>query len=881
MSKGYISASLSKDKKHVIVWLRDGKDRIVERHHAPYYFYAPSNKGTHKTIDGYKVKRVDFDDRYDFYETKQYLNEQGIPTFESDIPPEIKILLDKYYDLPPPELNITFLDIEVDYNPEIGFAAVENPYAPINSVALYHKWLDKYVLIAVPPDKKLLKNKKQLIEKINNVVELPKTKIEFVFVENERELLLELLCEINESDVLCGWNSSLFDIPYIGKRLELLGKKYFKLLSFPEGQLPQWEEMPLGRNKNITVPVLRLDGRINADYLHLFKKFEEHERQSYKLEAIADEFFPDLPKIKYEGTLAELYRKDFPHFIRYNIRDTEILRHLEDRLGYVQLANVLYHLSCGVYDNIAGTLKLAEYAVVNYCHHVLDNLIVPDSKPPTTEASIQGALVLEPKTGMHEWIGSIDINSLYPHVIMSLNISPETLIGQFDQHDAVNLINEQSDESLTLTFENKPLVAKEYRGKQITKPAKQWKNILKTNKWVISGYGTVFTQQYKGIVPTILQQWYSERKKFKKQLNEAIKKKNKKQEDYFYRLQYVYKIKLNSFYGAFTNPYFKFYDLRAGESVTRTGRMILAHQCAAVCEVLDGKYQKPLVTEEGITYKGTDYSVIYSDTDSAYFLTHCNNREEAIKVADHVCDYVNKTFKDFMQNTFFCNEGYDDLIRSGREIISDRGIFVEKKRYILHVVDQEGHQVDKLKIMGIDTKRTTLPKYVSDKINKFFERYLKGEDWESIAKDIIEFKEYLKTTDNLWAIGLPKNVNNLEEYTMEYQIKKENAKLPGHVAASIFYNICREKFGDKISQPIISGTKIMVFYLTKQYGKFKSLALPLDIEQIPQWFIENFEIDREAHVKRLVDNPLENVLKAVGKKSPTKQSLFVDTLLEF
>ena len=182
--------------------------------------------------------------------------------------------------------------------------------------------------------------------------------------------------------------------------------------------------------------------------------------------------------------------------------------------------------------------------------------------------------------------------------------------------------------------------------------------------------------------------------------------------------------------------------------------------------------------------------------------------------------------------------------------------------------------------MGVDTKKTIIPKHVADCLNSFIERLLKGEDWDTIAQDIVSYKLKLLHTENIMDIGLPKGVKKVEMYTHEYA-RDSQTRLPGHVAAAIFYNKCRDLYGDKESIPISSGMKIKVFYLTEEYGRFKSVALPTDIEVIPQWFLDNFTVDREAHIDRLVNNPLNNILKAIGKETPTQHSMMVDSLLEF
>ncbi len=853
----YISAIRKRDE--VLVWERHEVGRVEKYYPAPFYFFVEDPGGKYKSIYGDSLSQVQFRDGGEFNSAKNDLVSSRIKLYESDIPPELKVLSKYYYNVPAPKLHVTFLDIEVDYDNTIGFSSVNNPYAPINSVSLYHQHSKLYTVFAVPPPGSSIslgKASLEFFDQLNEIVPLPvDAPCEIIFCKNERELLLNLIVEIEDSDVLSGWNSDFFDIPYIAKRIEtVLGKNYFRKLSFPNAELPKYRTEEVFGREVITID---LSGRISCDYMALFKKYEMDGRPSYKLESIAEEVVPELPKLEYDGTLHDLYKSNFAWFVRYNIRDTEILKGFEEKLGYVELANQMCHISTGLFKHVTGTLKLAELAIINYCHHEL-NLRVNNNNVDEDSGSIQGAYVLDPKKGMHEWLGSIDINSLYPSSIRSINISPETLIGQFT--DAIKAADEIAKGSyVKLIIEYEDHTEEEHT-------ADEWRQILWDNKWAVSGYGTVFSQEKQGIIPAILETWYATRKEYQKK---AKTSKDKDEAAYYDRLQYVYKIKLNSLYGALNNQFFRFYDLRMGESTTGTGRAILRHQCARANELLTDEYD---VLGEAI---------IYGDTDSTYFETWATNEEDAIQVADAVADGVNKSFQPFMRKTFLCQPGYDDIIKAGREVVANRGIFVDKKRYILRVVDSEGKKVDKLKVMGLDTKKTTLPKVVSKALNEFVGRLLRGEEWDTIANDIVEYKEALRNSKNILDIGLPKGVNGVEDYTQRLQSYGTGQRLPGHVAASIFYNQCLEQYNDKENLPIISGMKIKVFYLTADEGRFKSVAIPTDTKVMPTWFIENFKVDLDAHIERLVDNPLDNIINAIGKSTPSRQSLLTDSLLDF
>lgn len=959
----YISATRVEDK--VMVWERnEAGERIVVSKDAPYYFYIDDENGEYRTIYGTPVSKVTYKTNQEFRNAKTSFEARKIRTWESDIPTELRVLSNSYYGVPEPKLHVSFFDIEVDYDPEIGFSSPLNPYAPINAVAICHKWCNELVVLCVPPDDKWTEAKlRKFVEQAEVNAPIPaKFKIKYVLCEDEAELLLHFLKAIKDSDVLCGWNSDFFDMTYTAMRIarvldgedlnlqttetinDLTGKiqlnwlenpnhmirqkgrfKFLKQLDFPTYGMVSFRFVPTQAGKLMGVTV-DLVGRIRVDYMNLVKKYEPGEKPSYKLSAISDAVLVNdktgeslLPKLEYEGSLADLYRSNFAFFIRYNIRDTEILDGFEDKLGYVDLANKMAHLSTGLFSHVNGTLKLAELALINYNHHEL-KLVVNNNVPPPIDRAIDGALVLLPQTGMHELFGSIDINSLYPSAIRSLNISPETIRGQFEPgdylwgcSDVAALIVSGSTDKFTLVLET---------GERLTKTGDEWIDYLIEHKWAISGYGTVFDQSKQGFIPAILADWYAQRKKYQALKVQAQNDNDPDTANYYDRLQYVYKIKLNSLYGALTNIHFRFYDLRMGESTTGTGRVILKHQCRTVAETIEGSYHvdfplyldikeamealskgshEPLdillrkaqeISLNGCEYAGKYYeskfrgkfqsdAVIYGDTDSTYFKTYAENTEDAIKLADLIAKKVNESYKEFMQKTFLCTSAYDGIIKAGREIVSDRGIFVEKKRYILHLIDLDGKTVDKMKVMGLDTKKTTLPAAVSKELNKFIERYLKGETWESISVSIVDYKEKLINSEDVTLLGLPKGVKGIEEYTNIYIEQGKAARLPGHVAASIYYNQCLEQYGDKVSMQIMTGMKIKVFYLIGKHGKFKSIALPTDLEVVPRWFLENFRIDKDAHIERLVDNPLTNILKAIGKEPPTQHSLMVDSLFEY
>ena len=349
---------------------------------------------------------------------------------------------------------------------------------------------------------------------------------------------------------------------------------------------------------------------------------------------------------------------------------------------------------------------------------------------------------------------------------------------------------------------------------------------------------------------------------------------------YYDQLQYIFKIKLNSLYGALLNKHFRFYDDRMGESTTGTGRAILRFQCGRTNELLTGIYDH------------LGEAILYGDTDSTYFNAmfgveaeiweedFATQLDEAVRRADDIAERVNNSYPDFMADSFLCTGDFRYMVKAAREVVSPRGIFVTPKRYVLWLANLDGKPCDKLKVMGLDTKKTILPKYIQVALNDFIERFLKGETWEQLQIDIVAFKNKMLDLD-LPELGLPKGVNNVESYTQIYETTGElDSHTPGHVRASMLYNQMLLQNDDRTSMKISSGMKIKVFYLRRPIGKFKSIALPVDEDVTPEWF-KAMNIDVDLQITKLVDNPLTNILKAINKAPPTNQSLFADSVLEF
>lgn len=847
----YISAVLKDYRKTVRVWSRnkDGR-RSYHDYDAPYYFYIPDKNGSHTNIIGDTFDRLDFNTPKDFHEAVEAYKRARVDIHESDIKPMYKILSEQFLGADIGQLNVTFFDIEVDYDPEIGYSSTENPYAPINSIALYHYHSGKTVVLAVPPTGRAGISVNDLPNDITSAGEI-------VLFDNERDLLKRFFQEIYDSDIISGWNSDFFDVPYTYERANMvISKNAGNQLCFPDAGTPYYQEVEkFGRMQKR----LKLQGRVTLDYLEVYKNFEMANKPSYALESVAEDELEGMEKLSYTGTLHQLYNDDFEEFLRYNLRDTEILKGLEDVKKYIQLAIQMSHMNTCTIDDVLGTIQISQCSIINSCHQ--QGMIVGDHTPPEeTMGKYSGATVIDPKAGMHDYTASVDLKSLYPMTMISLNISPETIRGQFAEREiAYNAIVHLTQQMVTFIDES--------NGNTLRTTGEKWNKILLKKNWCISALGTVYDQNVNGIIPSVLSTWFAERKEFKGKMAEAKREGDDLKAEYYDRMQYIKKIQLNSMYGACGNKYFKFYDVRLAESTTLSGREVLYHMGRTIALKLNGEYD--LEAD----------SIVYGDTDSIYFKTYKTNPEDALKVAQDVCTYVNETYPTFMSTHFLCDEHHDSYMEAEQEVVSDRGIYIKKKYYILNVVYDDGKPVDKLKDMGVPIKKTTLPKAIKLKLTNFIKRLLKGEDWDIIGKEIVFYKDDLKDISaNIRDIALPKGITKLETYTARYNAKEPDLRLPGHVAASIFWNTCLKLYKDKESPQISSGNKLEIYYLKKPIGKFKSIAVPKDMQVLPKWFEDHIVpiIDKDAQIERLVDKQMKIMISAAGIKVPTKKKILFE-----
>jgi DNA polymerase elongation subunit (family B) len=864
----FVDAYYDRDDDKILVVERDDKgQRHFKDYPARHIFYYNDPKGKFQSIKGEPLSRVSSKN------VKEHRKELAIHSnkrlYESDINPIYRCLEDHYLNQDAPKLNVAFFDIEVDFDPERGYASPDDPFMPITAIAVYLQWMQTMVCLAIPPKTLSMEEAKRQVEEFPNTM----------LFDNEADMLNTFLDLIQESDVLSGWNSEGFDIPYTVNRVtKVLSKEDTRRFCL-------WDCFPKKREYEKfgkTATTYDFHGRVHIDSLELYRKYTYEERHTYRLDAIA-EYELGERKTQYEGTLDQLYNNDFKTFIEYNINDCMLLEKLDRKLKFIDLANTIAHENTVLLATTMGAVAVTEQAIINEAHR--RGMIVPNRKKMEEHGDTQaaGAYVAYPKKGIHEWIGSLDINSLYPSAIRALNMGPETIVGQLRQDGTKDYIAAEMSkgksfasawEGIFGSLEYSAVMDREVGrevnidweggGSDTLSAAQAYDLIFDSNQpWMISANGTIFTYETEGVISGLLARWYKERKEMQAKLRECIQAGNKIEEEYWDKRQLVKKILLNSLYGAILNPGCRFFDNRIGQSTTLTGRQIAKHMASKVNEIITGEYDH------------VGKAVIYGDTDSCYFSAYATlkkdiekglipwNRESVVELYDTIGETVNGTFVKFMQEAFHVPRTRAEVIKAGREIVASKGLFITKKRYAVLYYDKEGKRADtegkpgKIKAMGLDLKRSDTPVVIQDFLSEVLTKTLTGVTKEEILQYITDFRTEFKTRPG-WEKGSPKRANNITEYASKEK-KAGKTNMPGHVRASLNWNTLKRMMDDKYSMQIVDGMKVIVCKIKDNPMGHTSVAYPVDELRLPQWFKDLPFNDAEMETT-VIDEKLGNLI---------------------
>ena len=637
----------------------------------------------------------------------------------------------------------------------------------------------------------------------------------------------------NPPEVVTGWNVQLYDIPYICGRLErVLGEKQMKRFS-PWGLVTRRELKIMGRDQ-ISYDV---GGISQLDYLELYKKFTYKAQESYRLDHIAN---VELGQNKLDhsefDTFKDFYTGNWQKFVEYNIIDVELVDRLESKMKLIELAITMAYEAKVNYSDVFYQVRMWDAIIYNYLKR--RNIVIPAKKDGSKSEKYAGAYVKEPIPGKYDWVVSFDLNSLYPHLIMQYNISPETLLEERHPTASVNKILNKE-----ITFD------------------------LHSN-YAVCPNGAMYRKDVRGFLPELMEKMYGDRVIFKKKMlaakQEYEKTPTKALEKEIARcnnIQMAKKISLNSAYGAIGNQYFRYYKLANAEAITLSGQVSIRW----IEGKMNGYLNNLLKTEE------VDY-VIASDTDSIYlnlgplvdkfFSNKSDDKTAIVNILDKICqDKMEPFIESSYQELAEYVSAYDQKMQMKRENIADRGIWTAKKRYILNVWDSEGvrYEEPKLKIMGIEAVKSSTPAPCRKMIKDGLKLMMSGTEddvIDFIDKSRIEFKSL--PPEN---IAFPRSVSNVEKYKSYSNIYSKGTPIHCRGALLFNYYVKKNKLENKYSL-INNGEKIKFLYLKKPNTIHENVIS--FIQDFPHEFGIDKYIDYDLQFEKAFLEPLKTVLDAIG-----------------
>src|SRR6056300_23099 len=782
--------------------------------------FVPAKKETfYKTLDGDYVEPIkpgfvsdcrEFLKKYSDVENfKIYGNERFIYQYISDKYPQEQIDFDIS--------KIRLVTVDIETRSENGFPDVESA--------------DQEILLITIQDY----NTKEITTWGQGPFKIKQDNVRYIQFNNERDLLNDFInwWMANTPDVVTGWNIQLFDIPFITKRIDrVLGEKLAKRLS-PWGLVSQKEVFIKGR-KQIFYDI---GGITQLDYLDLYKKFTYTNQESYRLDHIAN---VELGQKKLDhsefDTFQDFYTNGWQKFVEYNINDVELVDRLEDKMKLIELALTMAYDAKVNYNDVFYQVRMWDTIIYNYLKK--KNIVIPPKEQTDKDEKYAGAYVKEPNPGVYDWVVSFDLNSLYPHLIMQYNISPETLIEE--RHPTVSVERILKEE---LNFE----MYKDY---------------------AVCANGAMFRKNKKGFLPELMEKMYGERVIFKKRMLKAKQEYEKTPTDTLKKeiarcnnIQMAKKISLNSAYGAIGNQYFRYFKLANAEAITLSGQVSIRWIENRMNEYLN----KILKTDNN------DY-VIASDTDSIYlhlgplvdriFPDGVSDKGKVVEFLDKACqDKLEPFIESSYQELANYVSAYEQKMSMKRENIADRGIWTAKKRYILNVWDSEGvrYKEPKMKIMGLETARSSTPAYFRDKLYAAFSIII-----SKTNDELIDFINVVRAETRLRPyeeVAFPRGVNNLAKYRHPTEIYQKGT--PIHCRGGLLYNhyVKKAKLTNKYSL-IQNGEKIKFCYLKKPNIIHENIIS--FIQDFPKELGIGKYVDYDLQFDKAFLEPLKIILDAIG-----------------
>jgi DNA polymerase elongation subunit (family B) len=839
------------------------------------YGYVADPNGQHMTFTGKRCKKTwDFDRGDD-------------EVFESDLPIETRILTDIYLkdDEPSEGHKLVFFDIEVSMKE--GIPNRENAVNPITSIAVYDALTEEYTVMVLDT----FGNKENYSTSDGTNV---------VFFVDETDLLLWFLdlWEGIRPTIISGWNSDHFDVPYLFNRI-------VQVLGYPQAnRMSEIGKVKFSKYRQ----KYQIAGISSLDYLDLYKKFTYTQLPNYRLATVAEvELGSEWGKIEYEGTLDDLFENDLDEFIRYNKRDVEILVQLEKKMKLIELVRGICHIGHVQYEDYGYSSRFLEGTIVTYLHR--KGLIVTDRAPNArqmmnqkdNEDKFAGAYVKVPMPGYYEWVYSLDLQSLYPSIIMSLNISPETKVGVVTNWD----VSKSGDEVLNFFVD----------GEQNTFTVNQFKELLRDGNMCVSSNGVVYRQDKKGIIPEILEEWFASRVEFKKLREMHANEGDFKTADYYDKRQHIQKIFLNSLYGVLGLPIFRFFDIDNAVAVTATGQTVIKNSEIFVNNLYkkagadpkekswldmywnhtkaDAKTRK-LATAP---YPDENDWCVYIDTDSLYFSadplfknmetpipTNQELEEFTVKLGKYMGERLNKYYDEMSKDLFNCD---DHKLYIKGEVVAQSAIWIAKKRYaMLKTYDLETDtpiSPGKMGVKGLDIIRSTFPEYFKRYMKSFIMDLLNNRDKEWVDDTLLKFVTELSTAQPL-EVARNTAVKKIDKYFDVNNKLGEHVKgTPIHVKAALNYNKLLEHWDLNTSwHPIDEGEKIKYVLLKKNQFHLESLGFKGDEDPPKIMNFINKYIDRDALFEAELKKKLQDFYDAMGwGELPTDRNVDTGTLSLF
>jgi DNA polymerase elongation subunit (family B) len=795
------------------------------------YGYVRDGNGAHTSIHGERLKKINF-----------WKQEDNLDLYESDVNEVTRFLIDQYGDSDEISTGHTILTFDIEVEMNSGLPDIDKAENAMTSVAGHDSVTGDYFVYVV--------NKGEKIDKT-----IKGARVESFDTEEDMVLaFLNKWKEINPT-IVTGWNIDYFDVTYLYNRIKFLF-----------GERKANELSPIGKvsyNKYRSRYIIA--GISCLDYLALYKNFTYTELPNYRLDTIA-QLELGRGKIEYEGNLDQLFRDDLEKFIEYNLVDVELVVDMDKKLQFIQLAQAICHAGHVFYEDFLFSSKWLEGAILTFLRR--SGRVAPN-KPQRkqrnadgsdAEGKFTGAYVKEPKPGLYKWVYDLDLTSLYPSIIMTINISPETKIGKLKNYSAEDHMKGKIETYSIIDDDGNeypPL------------PKEKFMEFVKKSDYSIAANGVLYRRDKVGVIPEILNVWFDKRVEYKDLMKKYGKEGNDELYKFYSQRQLVQKIMLNSLYGVLGLPSFRFYDVDNAEATTITGQSVIK-----TTEMIANQYYTKNIGKEA------DYNV-YTDTDSVFYQAaplvksrNPNINEDSdeemipaiLSVAKEVEGHINKVY-DVMAMKMFNVDSHRFDIK--QETIAKGGFWVSKKRYAQWIINDNTVPCDKLDVKGLDVKRSSFPTYFKKVMSTVLMDILKSTQKDEIDQKILDYKDGM-TDQNFVDIAKNSAVKDMSKYLFKNQALGEFLKgTPAHVKAAITYNQLLKKFNAPFKyEPMKDGDKIKWVYLKKnplglETTGFTGHSDPPEINA----FIQQY-IDYDLIWEKELNNKLDDFYNAMNWDKP-------------